>query len=34
MQENNSSFQTLPTGKPHVSFSEVKLWKECSFRHK
>jgi hypothetical protein len=32
MQENNS-FQTLPTGKPHVSFSEVKLWKECSFRH-
>jgi len=33
MQENNISFQTLPTGKPHVSFSEVKLWKECSFRH-
>ena len=33
MQENNTSFQTLPTGKPHVSFSEVKLWKECSFRH-
>lgn len=24
----------LPTGKPHVSFSEVKCWKECSFRHK
>lgn len=23
----------LPTGKPHVSFSEVKLWKECSYRH-
>lgn len=33
MQENNVSFQQLPTGKPHVSFSEVKLWKECSFRH-
>jgi hypothetical protein len=32
MQEN-TSFQVLPTGKPHVSFSEVKLWKECSFRH-
>lgn len=32
MQENHL-FETLPTGKPHVSFSEVKLWKECSFRH-
>lgn len=26
-------FENLPTGKPHVSFSEVKLWKECSYRH-
>ena len=24
----------LPTGKAHVSFSEIKMWKECSFRHK
>tara|TARA_Y100000593_G_scaffold77916_1_gene144426 strand:+ start:1493 stop:2332 length:840 start_codon:yes stop_codon:yes gene_type:complete len=24
----------LPTGKPHVSFSEIKVWKECSYRHK
>lgn len=32
MQEEHS-FQTLPTGKPHISFSEVKLWKECSYRH-
>ncbi len=24
----------LPTGKPHVSFSEVKMWKECPWRHK
>ena len=24
----------LPTGKMHVSFSEVKQWKECSYRHK
>jgi hypothetical protein len=24
----------LPTGKSHVSFSEVKLWKECPWRHK
>jgi hypothetical protein len=33
MMQQKSSFQTLPTGKPHVSFSEVKLWKECSYRH-
>lgn len=24
----------FPTGKKHVSFSEVKAWKECSWRHK
>ena len=24
----------FPTGKPHVSFSEVKAWKECAYRHK
>ena len=24
----------FPTGKPHVSFSEIKQWKECSYRHK
>ena len=24
----------FPTGKAHVSYSEVKLWKECSYRHK
>tara|TARA_R110002060_G_scaffold54092_1_gene64711 strand:+ start:1520 stop:2347 length:828 start_codon:yes stop_codon:yes gene_type:complete len=24
----------FPTGKPHVSFSEIKCWKECSWRHK
>ena len=23
----------LPTGKKHISFSEVKLWSECSYRH-
>lgn len=32
MQEEHS-FEKLPTGKPHISFSEVKLWKECSYRH-
>lgn len=24
----------LPTGKPHISFSEIRVWKECSYRHK
>jgi len=24
----------FPTGKPHISFSEVKTWKECSWKHK
>lgn len=33
MQESQTCFEVLPTGKPHVSFSEVKLWKECSYRH-
>jgi hypothetical protein len=32
MQED-VKFEILPTGKPHISFSEVKLWKECSYRH-
>ena len=26
--------KTLPTGKKHISFSEIKCWKECSWRHK
>lgn len=26
-------YEMLPTGKPHVSFSEVKAWKDCSYRH-
>ena len=25
---------TFPTNKPHVSFSEIKCWKECAYRHK
>ena len=33
MQSEKSTFDLLPTGKQHVSFSEVKLWKECSYRH-
>lgn len=27
------TLEILPTGKKHISFSEVKLWKECSYRH-
>ena len=33
MQDQKTSYEVLPTGKPHISFSEVKLWKECSYRH-
>ena len=25
---------TFPTGKPHVSYSEIKTWRECPWRHK
>jgi hypothetical protein len=28
------SDKLFPTGKPHVSFSEIKIWKECTYRHK
>ena len=37
MNKNNSIESVehaLPTGKSHISFSEVKCWKECSWRHK
>lgn len=27
-------FENLPTGKPHISFSELSDWAACSFRHK
>lgn len=30
----DSPYKLLPTGKPHVSWSEVRSWAECSFRHK
>ena len=29
--KNNTKF---PTGKQHISFSEIKIWKECPYRHK
>jgi len=31
---NNLILENLPTGKPHISFSELKEWQECSWRHK
>jgi len=31
---SNESEILFPTGKKHISFSEVKQWKECSYRHK
>ena len=30
----NSEIIDFPTKKKHVSFSEIKCWKECSYRHK
>lgn len=34
MEASQNELVLLPTGKPHVSFSEVKMWKECTWRHK
>jgi len=33
-EAEQAKYEKLPTGKPHVSVSEMKDWKECSFRHK
>lgn len=33
-KSNEEKYELLPTGKRHVSFSEVKSWKECPYRHK
>jgi hypothetical protein len=27
-------YENLPTGKPHISFSEMRDWSDCSYRHK
>ena len=24
---------SFPTGKPNISFSEVKIWDECPYKH-
>ncbi len=29
-----SKYEVLPTGKPHISFSELGDWVSCSFKHK
>lgn len=28
-----NTYTLLPTGKPHISFSELRSWKDCSWRH-
>lgn len=33
-QTSERKYTDLSTGKPHVSFSEVREWKACSYRHK
>jgi hypothetical protein len=33
-EAEQAKYEKLPTGKPHVSFSEMRDWKECSYRHK
>lgn len=33
-EAEQAKYTNLPTGKPHVSFSEMRTWKECSYRHK
>lgn len=33
-QAEKSKFEMLPTGKPHISFSEMGDWSSCSYRHK
>jgi hypothetical protein len=33
-EAEQAKYEKLPTGKPHVSFSELRDWRECSYRHK
>lgn len=33
-EESLPVIQDFPTKKPHISYSEVKIWKECAWRHK
>ena len=34
MKQKQLQDEAFPTGKPHISFSEIKQWKECPYRHK
>ena len=34
LESTSFLLENLPTGKPHVSFSELRDWQECSYRHK
>jgi hypothetical protein len=34
LDEAKPIFENLPTGKPHISFSELRDWQDCSYRHK
>ena len=34
MSTNKELLPILPNNKPHVSYSEVRNWKECAWRHK
>ena len=33
MEEEQSPYELLSTGKPHVSFSEMSTWAKCSYKH-
>lgn len=33
-EAEQAKYEKLPTGKPHVSFSEIRDWSECTYRHK
>lgn len=32
-QVDDSKYETLSTGKKHISFSELRDWEDCSYRH-
>lgn len=33
MSDNHVHLKVLPTGKAHISYSELREWKECAWRH-
>ena len=33
-EAKQAKYEKLPTGKCHISFSELRTWSECSYRHK